>query len=130
MIRLHLSNHCYRSWRRYLCPSPDLAKFVIEIQTALRGPTGKVLNQQLATEMVTPVSVGKYGIGLTINPSGQSWQFSHSGSNWGYRAWMMGHVSQGYGIVIMANSDNGMALLNQVADRIVNAYHWDENQAK
>jgi CubicO group peptidase (beta-lactamase class C family) len=37
----------------------DLAKFVIEIQTALRGPRGKVLGQRSASEMITPVGVGR-----------------------------------------------------------------------
>lgn len=103
----------------------DLAAFIVEIQTALRGPAGKVLSQRSATEMITPVGVGRFAVGLAVDPRGPGSRFSHNGSNWGYRAWMMGHASKGYGMVIMANGDNGMALLNQVADRVVNAYGWD-----
>jgi hypothetical protein len=40
-------------------------------------------------------------------------------------AWMTGHLRKSYGMVIMANGDNGMALLIQLADRIVHAYGWD-----
>jgi len=103
----------------------DLAKFIVEIQTALRGPNGKVLDQRTAREMVSPVGVGRYAIGVAIDQRGDGWYFTHSGSNWGYRAWMTGHVRKGYGVVIMANSDNGMALLSQIADRIEKAYNWD-----
>lgn len=103
----------------------DLARFIIEVETALRGPHGKVLNQRAAREMITPVGVGSYGIGLIIDQRGEGWYFSHGGSNWGYRAWMIGHVRKGYGMVMMTNGDNGLALMNQVADRVVAAYKWD-----
>lgn len=103
----------------------DLAKFVIEIQTALRGPRGKVLGQRSASEMISPVGVGRFAIGLAIDQRGEGWYFSHNGSNWGYRAWMIGHVRKGYGVVIMTNGDNGMALMNQIAGRIEKAYNWD-----
>ena len=103
----------------------DLAKVVIELQTALRGPGGALLDQRTAQEMITPVGVGPYGIGLVLEHRGEGWYFSHSGSNFGYRAWMTGHVRKGYGMVIMTNGDNGMALMNAVADRIAAAYAWD-----
>jgi CubicO group peptidase (beta-lactamase class C family) len=103
----------------------DVAKFVIEIQTALRGPQGKVLDQRSAQEMTRPVGTGRYAVGLMIDRRGDGWYFSHNGSNWGYRAWMTGHLRKGYGMVIMTNGDNGMALMNQVADRIAHAYEWD-----
>lgn len=103
----------------------DLAKFIIEMQSALRGPNGKVLNQRSAREMVSPVGIGRYAVGLAIDRRGEGWHFSHNGSNWGYRAWMSGHVRKGYGVVIMTNGDNGMPLMNQVADRIAKAYSWD-----
>lgn len=105
----------------------DLAALIIDIQTALRGPGGRVLGQQAAREMTTPVGVGRYGIGLAIDQRGDGWYFSHGGSNWGYRAFMLGHLRKGYGLVIMTNGDNGMALMNQVADRITNAYQWDQD---
>jgi CubicO group peptidase (beta-lactamase class C family) len=105
----------------------DLAKFMIELQTALRG-RGKVLDQQTANEMITPAGVGPVAVGVFIGQRGDGWYFTHSGSNWGYRAWLMGHLRKGYGIVMMVNSDNGMALLNQVGDRVERAYQWDSLQ--
>lgn len=104
----------------------DLARFIIEVQTALRAEQGQLLSRQAAIDMTTPVRVGPYAVGLQIEQRGQDKFFSHGGSNWGYRAWMTGHVSKGYGMIIMTNGDNGMALMNQVADRITNAYGWDE----
>jgi len=108
----------------------DVAKFIIEIQTALRGPKGKVLEQRSAQEMTTPVGIGAYAVGLAIARQGDGWYFSHGGSNWGYRAWMSGHLRKGYGMVIMANGENGMALMNQVAERVARAYDWDSVERK
>ncbi|NHZ36138.1 serine hydrolase domain-containing protein [Massilia rubra] len=103
----------------------DLAKFIIEIQTALRGPNGKILDQRTAKDMLAPAGVGPFAVGLPVDRRGAGWYFSHSGDNWGYRAWMIGHVRKGYGLVIMTNGDNGMALINQIADRVEKAYDWD-----
>jgi len=64
----------------------DLAKFIIEIQTALRGPKGKVLALRSANAMLTPAGTGPYAVGLAIGQRGQGWYFFHGGSNWGYRA--------------------------------------------
>lgn len=104
----------------------DLARFIIEIQTALRAEKAQWLSRQAATDMTTQVQVGPYAVGLQIEQRGPEKFFSHGGSNWGYRAWMTGHISKGYGMIIMTNGDNGMALMNQVADRITNAYGWDK----
>ncbi|MBB5205144.1 CubicO group peptidase (beta-lactamase class C family) [Inhella inkyongensis] len=103
----------------------DLAKLIIEIQTGLRGPRGKVIDQRTATEMTAPVGIGRYAMGLVIDRRQEGWYFSHSGSNWGYRAWLSGHLRKGYGVVIMTNGDNGMALMNEIADRVERAYQWD-----
>jgi len=103
----------------------DLAKFIIELQTALRGPQGRVLSQRSAREMVTPAGVGPFGIGVMVGKRGEGWYFTHGGDNWGYRAWMIAHLRKGYGYVIMTNGDNGSAIIDPLADRIAQAYDWD-----
>nr|WP_315483511.1 serine hydrolase domain-containing protein [uncultured Undibacterium sp.] len=103
----------------------DLAKAIIAMQNALLGKDESLLTQQSAREMITPVSVGRFGIGWSISQRNNGWYFSHSGANWGYRAWAIGHIRKGYGLVVMTNSDSGMALINQVADRVESAYGWD-----
>lgn len=103
----------------------DLARFVIEVQTAVRGPAGKVLGQPAAQAMVTPVGTGPFAIGLIIEKRGEGWYFTHNGSNWGFRADILGHVRKGYGVAIMTNGDNGAALINELEARIAAAYGWD-----
>jgi CubicO group peptidase (beta-lactamase class C family) len=103
----------------------DLAKFIIEVQKAVRGPKGAVLNQQSASAMITPIGVGPYAIGLDIEKRGEGWYFSHSGGNWGFICDMYGHVRKGYGLAIMTNSDSGGALIRELESRIAAAYNWD-----
>ncbi|MCV2371377.1 serine hydrolase domain-containing protein [Roseateles oligotrophus] len=83
------------------------------------------MDQRTAKEMISPPGIGRYAMGLAIDRRQDGWYFSHNGSNWGYRAWMTGHFRKGYGVVIMTNGDNGLSLMNQIADRVEKAYNWD-----
>ena len=103
----------------------DLARFAIEVQRAIRGPKGTVLTQASAREMVTPVGVGGFAVGLAVDERGEGWYFSHGGSNWGFRCNLVAHVRKGYGIVIMTNGDNGGPVMSEIEARVAAAYNWD-----
>lgn len=103
----------------------DLARFVIEVQTAARGPSGKVLSRASAKEMTAPVGAGPYAVGLAIDQRGEGWYFSHGGSNWGFQADLVGHVRKGYGVAVMTNGDRGRAVINEIEARVAAAYGWD-----
>jgi len=103
----------------------DLAKLLIEVQLTLLGKSSKVLTQRSMEEMVTPVGVGPFAVGFTIEKFNDGWYFGHDGSNWGFRSDMVAHRVKGYGLVIMTNGDNGGALMREVRDRITRAYQWD-----
>ncbi len=103
----------------------DLARFVIEVQRAVRGPGGAVLSQASAREMTTPVGVGPFAVGLVPERMGEGWYISHGGSNWGFRGNFWGHVRKGYGVVVLTNGDNGGAVMTEVRERVAWAYGWD-----
>ncbi|MDF2772413.1 MAG: serine hydrolase [Geminicoccaceae bacterium] len=103
----------------------DLARFAIEVQRAIRGPKGAVLTQASAREMLAPVGVGGFAVGLGIAQRGEGWYFSHGGSNWGFRCNLLAHVRKGYGVVIMTNGDAGGAVINEIEARVAAAYNWD-----
>jgi len=68
--------------------------------------------------MVTPVGVGPFAVGLTIEKRGEGWYFSHGGSDRGFRCSLIGHVRKGYGLVLMTNADNGGMRIREVAARV------------
>ena len=103
----------------------DLARFVIEVQRAAAGEPGRVLTRSSAREMLSPVGVGPYAVGLGITQMGEGWYFGHGGSNWGFQASIMGHVTKGYGFAIMTNAAGGRALIDEISRRIQNVYEWD-----
>jgi CubicO group peptidase (beta-lactamase class C family) len=103
----------------------DLAKAAIEVQKALRGPKGAVLTQASARDMTSPVGVGPFAVGFTIEKRGEGWYFSHGGSNWGFQCLLLAHVRKGYGVAVMTNADSGGRLLGEVVARVAAAYQWD-----
>jgi CubicO group peptidase (beta-lactamase class C family) len=103
----------------------DLAKFAIEIQLSLQGKSNRVLSREMVRQMVTPVGVGPFAVGLTIEKRGEGWYFSHGGSNWGFRCTLIAHLSKGYGLAVMTNGDLGGILNEELTARVAAAYNWD-----
>ncbi|HTS76798.1 MAG TPA: serine hydrolase domain-containing protein [Bryobacteraceae bacterium] len=103
----------------------DLARFLIEVERAVRGPKGAVLDQASATQMIAPVGVGPFAVGLEVGKRGEGWYFTHSGGNWGFQCDLLAHFRKGYGVVIMTNSDRGGIVINELESRVAAAYNWD-----
>lgn len=103
----------------------DLARFAIDVQQSIRDGSGRVLSRAMASEMVNPVGVGDYGVGLSVNKTGQGWYFGHGGSNWGFRCRLWAHKIKGYGLVVMTNGDRGSLIAEELRDRVARAYDWD-----
>jgi len=103
----------------------DLARFAIEVQLSLVSQSNRVLSQTTVREMVTPVGVGPFAVGFEIDKEGEGWYFKHGGSNWGFQCDLIAHRVNGYGAVIMTNSDSGGALIPRLLKLIQEEYAWD-----
>lgn len=119
-------------WHRYpemaaasLWTTPsDLARFVIEIQKSASGKSNKVLSQKMINEMLTP-GIEDFGLGLFLGEKADVRRsFYHGGGNEGIRNMMFAYTSAGQGAIVMTNSDNGQALIDEVLRAIAREYGW------
>ena len=102
----------------------DLTKFAIEVQLSLAGRSNKILTKESVEKMTTSV-VGDAGLGFFIEKHGNALYFGHGGADEGFRAEMLVSRDKGYGVVVMANSDNGQ-ILREVIRGVAREYGWDE----
>lgn len=104
----------------------DLARFAIEIQSAYRGESQKVLPQEMIRAMLTPQRGGPTGLGVFVEGSGPSLRFRHSGTGQGYQCEMVVYPSRGQGTVVMTNSDSGHMLVTEVLGAVASVYGWPD----
>lgn len=106
----------------------DLARFFAELTLALEGRSTHV-TKALATQMTTPVvkvnDTASVGLGLFLSTQNGATYFGHSGADEGFQAMAVARLGKGYGAVVMANSDNGMELFEEVKRAIAAEYGWD-----
>jgi CubicO group peptidase (beta-lactamase class C family) len=103
--------------------SADVARFLVEIQRSLAGISDDVLRQESAVTMVTEV-MRDYSLGFDLWEYGGERYFGHSGANDGFRGRMLAHRSDGFGVVILTNSDNGLELAGAIVRVIGDREGW------
>ena len=103
----------------------DLARFVVEIQKSRQGKSNKVLSKKMIEQMLTP-QVENSSLGLFVDGEGNSARFTFSGSNVGFKCYMVGYLNSGQGAVVMANSESGGPLVLEVIRSIAAAYAWPD----
>lgn len=106
----------------------DLARFLLAIQHSLEGRPG-FLNPATAEAMLSvPLTGSDYGLGLGVKGTGEKLQLAHSGANEGFCAQFVAYPRTGQGAVIMTNSDNGGAIVNEIMRAIAREYGWPDFQ--
>jgi CubicO group peptidase (beta-lactamase class C family) len=114
----------------------DLAKFAIELALSIHGKANHLLTQDTTRELLTPqwkegvINIlgtkqdpDEMGLGFFIGS--QKGRFGHIGGNVGYQATLVMFADTGNGVVIMTNSDVGLAAGNALLNSIAEAYAWD-----
>jgi CubicO group peptidase (beta-lactamase class C family)/predicted transcriptional regulator YdeE len=101
----------------------DLAKFAIEIALSKQGKANHVLSQKTTQEMLTPV-MEENGLGFFLEKQNPG-QFGHGGADEGFQALLTMNAESGNGIAMMADSDNGISIMNQVLRRVAKEYGWN-----
>lgn len=105
----------------------DLATLAIEVSLAHAGRSHRVLSPGMTRQMLTP-QAGDFGLGFAVDPRA-GW-FGHNGADEGFQAYLRAFAGPGRGIVLMANSDNGAAVFEFLADAIARAHGWPGYEMK
>ncbi len=106
----------------------DLARFAIELQQAYAGKSSKVISQAMVKQMLTK-QAGDYGLGVGVGGAGKTLQFSHGGSNEGFKCMLVAFAETGQGAVVMTNGDQGSRLGDELLRALAKEYGWPARQA-
>ncbi|MBC8028409.1 MAG: serine hydrolase [Steroidobacteraceae bacterium] len=106
----------------------DLARYAIGVQRAFagqdKGEGETLIRARTARDMLVPV-ISAHGVGPAIGGRPERKYFTHGGSNRGYRCVLLAYTD-GRGVVLMTNGDNGGALQGEVIRTIAQIYGWPD----
>jgi CubicO group peptidase (beta-lactamase class C family) len=107
----------------------DYARAVVAMQRAARATSGGrasgPLSPPLVAQMMT-LQAPTQGVGVGLKGAPVPFRFSHTGSNVGYKAIMLGFLDRPQGAVVLTNGDNGSELMNELVRAIAEEYQWDD----
>jgi CubicO group peptidase (beta-lactamase class C family) len=103
----------------------DLALFALGIQNALAGKSGAIVSPATAHEMLQPVR-RDYALGFMVDGKGPNRYFWHPGASPGFLAAFFAYEKGDEGVVLMANSEYGKALMLEVVHALADQYGWTE----
>jgi tetratricopeptide (TPR) repeat protein len=80
--------------------------------------------------MLTPVAPtddpdGKVALGVFVSRHEGAMYFGHDGADEGFQAMLLASAEKGYGVAMMANSDEGIPLMREVLDAVATEYGWE-----
>jgi CubicO group peptidase (beta-lactamase class C family) len=101
----------------------DLARWAIALQQAYDGRSTRLLSQGMAREMLKP-GLGEWGLGVQVTGEGEARRFSHSGANEGFRSNLVGYLTGGRAIVVMANGDGAVPVMAQLTASVARHMGW------
>jgi CubicO group peptidase (beta-lactamase class C family) len=102
----------------------DLSRWAIAVQQAYHGDESQFLPPAIAQQMLSKQE-GDWGLGPALSGAADSLVFSHGGANEGYRCMLYAFAKKGgQGVVLMTNSDQGIALADEVLIAISSHYGW------
>jgi len=104
----------------------ELATLVLEVQKAYKG-NSSLFKKETIGEMLTPQKVAsQIGIGFFLEGKGDSARFGHGGWDEGFVALLTAYKTLGKGAIIMVNSNEGYAIMDEIVRAIAKEYNWPD----
>jgi CubicO group peptidase (beta-lactamase class C family) len=104
----------------------DLACFAVALQQAKAGKSTALLSSATVTEMFTPQVESSVGLGIFLEGSDTARRFGHGGWDEGFVAKIVAYQGQGFGAVVMLNSNQGHPLMDEIIRAIAKEYEWPD----
>ncbi|MBM3312652.1 MAG: beta-lactamase family protein, partial [Candidatus Aminicenantes bacterium] len=101
----------------------DYAAFLVDLLRSATAGEGKLLSASSARELLS-AQVESFGFGFLSEGRGEDVLFKVRGKTRGYSAFMVLYPARSQGAVLMANSDNGAFLMEEVLCGLAEAYAW------
>ena len=103
----------------------DLARYMVETQLAYSGKSSKVLTPETTRLQLTPFGNSSAALGVKRLTKGDNPYFTEMDgpSSAGFTVFFVGSLTDGYGAVIMVNSDTGF-ISGELANSIARVYQW------
>lgn len=101
----------------------DLAQFMLMIMETALGRSQGVASPDLARTMLSP-QTGNQGLAFFVDDSGENFCFHLQGHKAGFACALVAYPSRGQGAVVMANSENGSFLIDEILRGVAEVYRW------
>lgn len=105
----------------------DLARFLIEIAKARAGKSTRIskeIAQQMTTKVADVPGLGAVGLGVFLMDKNGAAYFGHNGADAGFQANAIASLEGGRGVVLMANSENGLRVFPEIERTVFAAFGW------
>jgi hypothetical protein len=79
----------------------------------------------MTATMLTPFIDKSAALGVFIETRGEKRYFRHGGSNNGFKCEYIASVEDGYGVVVMTNSDE-YNIIPEIINSVASAYQWKD----
>lgn len=103
----------------------DYLKFVLEVMDCARGKSGGLLPPELARRMLS-ADPRQPGLGFRLEGEREKFKIYMKGRTHGFRSVLVIYPALGQGALIMANSDNGGLLLDEIIRGLSVIYDWPD----
>lgn len=100
----------------------DICKYLVEMQLAYQGKSSKVLNQDMVKLHVMPYK-DDAAMGTFLQDRNGELYFVHSASNEGFTGYFLAGLSNGKGVALFVNSEDGYVLM-ELLNSIALVYNW------
>ena len=103
----------------------DIVKLILALQNTFSGKRSDIINQRSAQEMVTSPTGESYDYCLGIDVARKEGEmfFGHGGGIPGFATRLIAD-SEGHGVIVLTNADEGYAIIPEIIHSIASTYGW------